>query len=133
MLRFTAITCQTRLDETLDTDPFLVDSRAQVELCQQWAAAHGHVVWGHTVTVGCEAEHQAWWQHLEEPNRVGFVTPNRRVFEVAVKDPETFAAECERRGMQLAFADLPEPQYTAQMKANVHRRLSMPTAGYNGC
>ncbi|MFD6497575.1 hypothetical protein [Streptomyces sp. NPDC060188] len=30
-------------------------------------------------------------------------------------------------------ADLAEPQYGPRSKARVHRRLSMPTAGYDGC
>ena len=31
------------------------------------------------------------------------------------------------------LAGLDEPVYTARSKASVHRRLSMPTAGYDGC
>jgi HAD superfamily hydrolase (TIGR01484 family) len=36
-------------------------------------------------------------------------------------------------GARVVTADLAEPQYGPRSKARVHRRLSMPTAGYDGC
>jgi hypothetical protein len=37
-----------------------------------------------------------------------------------------------RRGVGVETVGTAEPSYDAQMKARVHRRLSMPTAGYDG-
>jgi hypothetical protein len=61
-----------------------------------------------------------------------FVAPSRRVLESALADVEAFAAECARRGVRVETVGRAEPYYDAQMKARVHRRLSMPTAGYDG-
>ena len=61
-----------------------------------------------------------------------FVAPNRRVLARALRSVEEFTAECERRGIRLETVCQDEPAYTSAMKAEVHRRLSMPTAGYDG-
>lgn len=62
-----------------------------------------------------------------------FVAPNGRVMSRALTSVPDFFAECERRGVSLETAGLDEPAYDAAMKAGVHRRLSIPTAGQGGC
>jgi hypothetical protein len=61
-----------------------------------------------------------------------FVAPSSRVLERALASVEEFTAECARRGVRVETVGSAEPSYDAQMKARVHRRLSMPTAGYDG-
>jgi hypothetical protein len=61
-----------------------------------------------------------------------FVAPSRRVLERALASVEDFTAECARRGVRVETVGTDEPSYDAQMKARVHRRLSLPTAGYDG-
>ncbi|MFJ2607018.1 hypothetical protein ACIQOU_06790 [Streptomyces sp. NPDC091279] len=129
-VRVTAIASLTPLEE-LDTDPFLVDSRSQYAMCARWAAERGYRVSRELLVSGLRADHSVLWDGV----RAGvdlFVAPSRRVLESALSSVEEFTAECARRGVRVETVGSAEPAYDAQMKAHVHRRLSMPTAGYDG-
>ncbi|CAM5399606.1 putative protein OS=Streptomyces glaucescens OX=1907 GN=SGLAU_27515 PE=4 SV=1 [Streptomyces glaucescens] len=129
-VRVTAIASLTPLEE-LEIDPFLVDSRGQHAMCSRWAAEHGYVVTRELLVRGLRPDHCLLW-HGVRPGRDVFVAPSRRVLESALADVEAFAAECARRGVRVETVGRAEPYYDAQMKARVHRRLSMPTAGDDG-
>ena len=119
----TAIASLTPLEE-LDADPFLVDSRSQHAMCARWAAERGYTVRRELLVRG-----------LRDGVRAGrdlFVAPSRRVLESALSSVDEFTAECARRGVRVETVGFAEPLYDAQMKARVHRRLAMPTAGYDG-
>ncbi len=131
-VRVAAIASLTPLEE-LDGDPFLVDTRGQQAMCARWAADHGYVVTRQLRLYGMRPDHHALWSDVEDGHVELFVAPNDRVLAKAVDPARDFAAECERRGVRLEFAGLEEPVYTSGGKARVHRRLSMPTAGYDGC
>ncbi|MER5933457.1 hypothetical protein [Streptomyces sp. NPDC002054] len=118
--------------EHLDADPFVVDTRSQHAMCARWAADQGYVVTRQLLFYGLRADHCALWADVDAGQVDLFVAPNRRVLERALRSVEEFTAECERRGVRLETAGLDEPSYTSAMKAEVHRRLSMPTAGYDG-
>ncbi|MDX3577097.1 MULTISPECIES: hypothetical protein [unclassified Streptomyces] len=130
VMRVTAIASLTPLEE-LDADPFLVDSRSQHAMCARWAAERGHVVSRELLVRGLRPDHSVLWDGVE-PGCDLFVAPSRRVLESALSSVEEFAAECARRGVRVETVGSAEPAYDAQMKARVHRRLSMPTAGYDG-
>ncbi|MFI6034373.1 hypothetical protein ACIBBD_09445 [Streptomyces sp. NPDC051315] len=129
-VRVTAIASLTPLEE-LDADPFLVDSRSQHAMCARWAAERGYVVRRELLVRGLRADHGVLWDGVR-PGVDLFVAPSRRVLESALSCVEEFAAECARRGVRVETVGFAEPAYDAQMKARVHRRLSMPTAGYDG-
>ncbi|MFF9407504.1 hypothetical protein ACF1B0_18545 [Streptomyces anandii] len=129
-VRVTAIASLTPLEE-LNDDPFLVDSRSQHAMCARWAAEHGYVVARELLVGGLRADHCALWDGVR-PGVDLFVAPSRRVLERAMASVEEFTAECARRGVRVETVGQAEPSYDAQMKARVHRRLSMPTAGYDG-
>ncbi|WP_367319841.1 hypothetical protein [Streptomyces sp. HUAS ZL42] len=129
-VRVTAIASLTPLEE-LDADPFLVDSRSQHAMCARWAAERGYVVSRELLVRGLRADHCVLWDGVR-PGVDVFVAPSRRVLESALSSVEEFAAECARRGVRVETVGCAEPSYDAQMKARVHRRLSMPTAGYDG-
>jgi hypothetical protein len=129
-VRVTAIASLTPLEE-LDSDPFLVDSRSQHAMCARWAAEHGYVVVRELLVRRLRPDHCALWDGVR-PGRDVFVAPSRRVLETALADVEEFTAECARRGVRVETVGRAEPAYDAQMKARVHRRLSLPTAGYDG-
>jgi hypothetical protein len=131
-VRVTAIASLTPLEE-LDADPFLVDSRSQHAMCGRWAAEHGYVVTRELVVHGLRPDHRALWADVDAGLVDLFVAPSRRVLERALQSVDEFTAECARRGVRLETAGLVEPAYDAEMKARIHRRLSMPTAGYDGC
>ncbi|MEU2676017.1 hypothetical protein ABZ638_03905 [Streptomyces sp. NPDC007107] len=131
-VRVAAIASLTPLEE-LDGDPFLVDTRSQHAMCARWAAGQGYVVTRQLRVYGLRPDHHALWSGVEDERVELFVAPNDRVLARAVVSVPDFAAECARRGVRLEFAGLEEPVYTARTKASVHRRLSMPTAGYDGC
>ncbi|GHA87550.1 MULTISPECIES: hypothetical protein [Streptomyces] len=131
-VRVAAIASLTPLEE-LDGDPFLVDTRSQHAMCARWAAEQGYVVTRQLRVYGMRPDHRALWSDVEGGQVELFVAPNDRVLARAVVSVPDFAAECERRGVRLELAGLEEPRYTARGKASVHRRLSMPTAGYDGC
>ncbi|MFJ6695059.1 hypothetical protein ACIQM4_03175 [Streptomyces sp. NPDC091272] len=131
-VRVVAIAALIPLEE-LDRDPFLVDIRSQYAMCVRWAADKGYAVTRQLVLNGLRADHCALWAGVDAGAVDVFVVPNQRVLERALARADDFAAECERRGVRLETAELDEPVYTAQTKADVHRRLSMPTAGYDGC
>ncbi|MFD4628822.1 hypothetical protein ACFVYR_02825 [Streptomyces sp. NPDC058284] len=130
-VRVAAIASLTPLEE-LDADPFLVDSRSQHAMCARWAAAQGYVITRELVVRGLRADHAVLWGDVEAGLVDLFVVPSRRVLELALRSADEFTAECARRGVRVETAGLAEPAYDAQMKARVHRRLSMPTAGYDG-
>ncbi|MFH8758112.1 hypothetical protein [Streptomyces atroolivaceus] len=131
-VRVAAIASLTPLEE-LDGDPFLVDTRSQHAMCARWAAGQGYVVSRQLRVYGLRPDHRALWAGAEDGQVELFVAPNHRVLARALVSVPDFEAECERRGVRLEFAGLEEPVYTARTKASVHRRLSMPTAGYDGC
>lgn len=131
-VRVAAIASLTPLEE-LDGDPFLVDTRSQHAMCARWAADRGYVVTRQLRVHGLRPDHRALWPGAGSGQVEVFVAPNDRVLARALASAGDFAAECERRGVRLEFAGLEEPVYTARTKASVHRRLSMPTAGYDGC
>ncbi|MFC7882141.1 hypothetical protein ACFUVV_09740 [Streptomyces sp. NPDC057376] len=130
LVRVTAIASLTPLEQ-LDDDPFLVDSRSQHAMCARWAAEQGYVVARELLVRGLRPDHDALWDGVR-PGHDLFVAPSRRVLESALSSVEAFAAECARRGVRVETVGRAEPAYDARMKACVHRRLSMPTAGYDG-
>ncbi|WP_217145027.1 hypothetical protein [Streptomyces sp. AC627_RSS907] len=129
-VRVTAIASLTPLEQ-LDDDPFLVDSRSQHAMCARWAEEHGYVVARELLVRGLRPDHDALWDGVR-PGRDLFVAPSRRVLESALSSVADFTAECVRRGVRVETVGRAEPSYDARMKACVHRRLSMPTAGYDG-
>jgi hypothetical protein len=131
-VRVAAIASLTPLEQ-LNEDPFLVDTRSQYAMCARWAADHGYVITTQLLLHRLRADHCGLWADVREGRVDLFVAPNARVLERALGSVEDFAAECERRGVRVVLAGLAEPAYDAGARANVHRRLSMPTAGYDGC
>lgn len=131
-VRVAAIASLTPLEE-LDADPFLVDSRSQHAMCARWAADQGYVVTRELVVRGLRSDHAVLWNDVDAGLVDLFVVPCRRVLERALRSADEFTAECARRGVRIETAGFAEPAYDAGMKARVHRRLSMPTAGYDGC
>ncbi|MEI5097602.1 hypothetical protein RB200_01715 [Streptomyces sp. PmtG] len=131
-VRVAAIASLTPLEE-LDADPFLVDSRSQHAMCARWAAARGYVITRELVVHGLRADHAVLWNDIDAGLVHLFVVPCRRVLERALRCADEFTAECGRRGVRIETAGFAEPCYDSHMKARVHRRLSMPTAGYDGC
>ncbi|MEU6572471.1 hypothetical protein [Streptomyces sp. NPDC046805] len=129
-VRVTAIASLTPLEE-LEADPFLVDSRSQHAMCARWAAEHGYVVARELLVRGLRPDHCVLWDGVR-PGVDLFVAPSRRVLESALSSVDQFLAECARREVRVETVGCAEPSYDAQMKARVHRRLSMPTAGYDG-
>ncbi|MHC0432173.1 hypothetical protein ACX6XY_18590 [Streptomyces sp. O3] len=130
-IRVAAIASLTPLEE-LDKDPFLVDCRSQHAMCADWAADRGYVVTRELLVYGLRTDHRSLWADVDAGLVDVFVAPSRRVLERALVSVDDFSAECARRGVRLETAGLDEPAYDAGMKARVHRRLSMPTAGYDG-
>lgn len=130
-VRVTAIASLTPLEE-LEADPFLVDSRGQHAMCARWAAEHGYVVTRELLVRGLRPDHRTLWADIEAGLVDLFVAPSHRVLERALASVDEFTAECARRGVRIETVGCAEPSYDAQMKARVHRRLSMPTAGYDG-
>ncbi|MEU8993803.1 hypothetical protein [Streptomyces caniferus] len=131
-VRVTAIACLMPLSE-LDEDPFLVDDRSQHDMCKQWAAARDYRLTCQLSLHHLRADHGALWRDVAAGLVDVFVAPNRRALENAIDGTAEFTARCAEAGVRLETADLDEPVYTLAMKSHVHRRLSMPTAGYNGC
>ncbi|MFE7358779.1 hypothetical protein ACFU8Q_38270 [Streptomyces sp. NPDC057543] len=131
-VRVATIASLTPLEE-LEGDPFLVDTRSQHDMCARWAADKGYVVTRQLRFYGLRPDHHALWTDVESGEVEAFVAANDRVLARALTSVPEFAAECERRGVRLEIAGLDEPSYSARTKASVHRRLSMPTAGYDGC
>ncbi|WP_327303379.1 hypothetical protein OG730_06985 [Streptomyces sp. NBC_01298] len=130
-LRVAAIASLAPLED-LDTDPFAVDTRSQHAMCARWAADRGYVVTRELFVYGLRADHCGLWNDIDAGRVDLFVTANHRVLTRALRSVDEFTAECARRGVRLETAGLDEPRYTSAMKAEVHRRLSMPTAGYDG-
>ncbi|MCM2386918.1 recombinase family protein [Streptomyces albipurpureus] len=131
-LRVAAIASLTPLEE-LDQHSFLVDTRSQLRMCARWADERGHTVTRQLVFSGVRHDLCALWADVEGGTVDLFVAANEQVLSRALLSVPEFADECAKRGVGLESANLPEPVYDAAMKADVHRRLSMPTAGYDGC
>ncbi|MFJ9038308.1 hypothetical protein ACIRF8_17145 [Streptomyces sp. NPDC102406] len=131
-VRVAAIASLTPLEE-LDADPFLVDSRSQHQMCARWAAERGYVITRELLVHGVRPDHEVLWGDVDAGLVDVFVAPCDRVLRAALRSVDAFSAECARRGVRLETAGLAEPSYDTEMKARVHRRLSMPTAGYDGC
>ncbi|MFJ1913324.1 hypothetical protein ACIOGX_15550 [Streptomyces sp. NPDC088147] len=131
-VRVAVIASLTPLEE-LDSDPFLVDTRGQHTMCARWAEDKGYLVTRQLLLYGMRPDHCALWSDVEAGQVDLFVAANERVLERAFRSASAFSAECTRRGVPLETVGLDEPLYDAAMKADVHRRLSMPTAGYDGC
>ncbi|MFI9827763.1 hypothetical protein ACIHIX_08740 [Streptomyces sp. NPDC051913] len=129
-VRVTAIASLTPLEE-LEADPFLVDARSQHAMCARWAAEQGYIVSRELLVRGLRPDHCVLWDGVR-PGLDLFVAPSRRVLESALSSVEDFLSECARRGVRVETVGSAEPSYDAQMKASIHRRLSMPTAGYDG-
>ncbi|NUO40734.1 MAG: hypothetical protein HOV73_18915 [Streptomyces sp.] len=129
-VRVTAIASLTPLEE-LEADPFLVDARSQHAMCARWAAEQGYIVSRELLVRGLRPDHCVLWDGVR-PGLDLFVAPSRRVLESALSSVEDFLTECARRGVRVETVGSAEPSYDAQMKASIHRRLSMPTAGYDG-
>ncbi|MEV5312038.1 hypothetical protein [Streptomyces sp. NPDC052610] len=129
-VRVTAIASLTPLQE-LESDPFLVDSRGQHAMCARWAVEHGYVVTRELLVRALRPDHALLWDGVR-PGCDLFLAPSHRVLESALSDVEEFTALCARRGVRVETVGRAEPFYDARMKACVHRRLSMPTAGYDG-
>ncbi|MGW0119435.1 hypothetical protein [Streptomyces sp. NPDC003327] len=130
-VRVAAIASLTPLEE-LDTDPFLVDTRGQHAMCARWADDQGYVLTRQLFCYGISPDHAALWTDVEGGAVDLFVAPNERVLARALTSVPGFRAECERRGVRVVTVGRDEPPYDAAAKAGVHRRLSMPTAGYDG-
>ncbi|MFI5618968.1 hypothetical protein [Streptomyces sp. NPDC051567] len=118
--------------EDLDADPFAVDTRGQHAVCARWAADRGYVVTRQLLFYGLRFDHCGLWADIDAGQADLFVAASPHVLARALRSVEEFTAECERRGVRLETAGHDEPRYTSAMKAEVHRRLSMPTAGYDG-
>ncbi|KAA6220929.1 hypothetical protein CP973_02055 [Streptomyces albofaciens JCM 4342] len=131
-VRVTAIACLMPLSG-LDDDPFLVDDRTQHAMCTRWAEARDYDLTCRLSVHQLRADHAALWQDVEAGLVDVFVAANRRALENAIASADEFTARCAAAGVRLEIADYDEPVYTSAMKSHVHRRLSMPTAGYNGC
>ncbi|MER5772452.1 hypothetical protein [Streptomyces sp. NPDC001985] len=131
-LRVATIASLTPLEE-LDREPFLVDTRGQQAMCARWAAERGHTVTRHLLFYGLRPDHRGLWADVDDGQVDLFLVPTGKVLARALTSVADFAAECARRGVPLETAGEDEPVYDAAMKADVHRRLSMPTAGYDGC
>lgn len=119
--------------ERLDAQPQLVDIRTQFAHCGLWARGAGHRVAQELLVHRLAPGHQALWDGVDSGEVDLFVVASEAALETAVLDAESFRELCARRGVELAVAALPEPVYDAAHKARIHRRLSMPTAGYDGC
>lgn len=100
--------------------------------CAPAGRGRGYVVARHLLVYGLRHDHCGLWSDVDAGRVDLFVAANQRVLARALRSVEDFTAECERRGIRLETAELEEPTYTSAMKAEVHRRLSMPTAGYDG-
>lgn len=101
-------------------------------MCARWAAERGYVVTRELLVRGLRPDHRTLWADVEAGLVDLFVAPSHRVLERALASVDEFNAECARRGVRIETVGCAEPSYDAQMKARVHRRLSMPTAGYDG-
>ncbi|MEV4971150.1 hypothetical protein [Streptomyces scopuliridis] len=130
-VRVAVIASLTPLEE-LDSDPFLVDTRGQHTMCARWAEDKGYLVTRQLFFYGLRPDHRGLWADVEAGLVDLFVAANERVLERAFSSVSVFTAECARRGVPLETVGLDEPLYDAAMKADVHRRLSMPAARYDG-
>ncbi|MDX2297155.1 MULTISPECIES: hypothetical protein [Streptomyces] len=130
-VRVAAIASLTPLEE-LDSHPFLVDTRGQHAVCARWAVERGYVLTRQLLFYGVRPDHDELWADVESGEVDLFVAANEGVLARAVTSVPAFRAECTRRGVRVETADAPPPAYDSAARAAVHRRLSMPTAGYDG-
>lgn len=127
-MRVAAICCFTPLAQVYD-EPFLVDTRMQMAAVKQWAQDNGAEADEQWVNNALETRHV--------PRLLGYgvdvaVAPTRQVLERAVADVDGFTAAMEAGGVRVVVLDAPVPEYTREMLANVYRRHSLPTSGYDG-
>ncbi|MCF6524964.1 hypothetical protein HOY81_17990 [Streptomyces sp. JJ36] len=115
----------------LETTPFLVDTRRQFEVCRSWADANGFAIASTVETHNAPTDTPALWLDVQE-GASAFLCAGRAVLSAALRSVVEFRARCAELGVQIVTVDGPEPAYTSEMKAAVHRRLSLPTAGYDG-
>ncbi|GHA76576.1 hypothetical protein ACIQRS_05735 [Streptomyces termitum] len=130
-VRVAAIASLTPLEE-LDSAPFLVDTRGQRDACARWADERGYVLARELLFYGIRPDHDELWADVESGEVDLFVAANERVLARALTSVPDFRAECARRGVRLETAGVEGTGYDAASRAAVHRRLSMPTAGYDG-
>ncbi|MFE6226811.1 hypothetical protein [Streptomyces sp. NPDC057854] len=130
-VRVAAIASLTPLEE-LDSHPFLVDTRGQYAMCARWAVERGYVLTRQLLFYGVRPDHAELWADVESGDVDLFVAASEGVLARAVTSVPAFREECARRGVRVETADAPPPAYDSAARAAVHRRLSMPTAGYDG-
>lgn len=116
----------------LEVTPFLVDTRRQYEVCRAWAESHGYAIASTVETHNAPTDTPALWLDVEAGAET-FLCAARTVLNAALRSAADFRVRCAERGVRVVTVDGPEPAYTSEMKAAVHRRLSLPTAGYDGC
>ncbi|WP_338146728.1 hypothetical protein [Streptomyces boncukensis] len=116
----------------LETSPFLVDTRSQYAACRAWAEENGYAIAAIVETNNAPVHTPALW-HDVEAGAEAFLCASPLILDTALESADDFAERCASRGIELITVESPEPAYTAEMKAAVHRRLSLPTAGYDGC
>ncbi|GAA2100283.1 hypothetical protein GCM10009801_72680 [Streptomyces albiaxialis] len=116
----------------LEDSPFLVDTRRQYAACRDWAERNGYAIAATVETNNAPVTTPALWQDVEA-GAEAFLCAGPRILDAALESASDFAEHCASRGIRLITVECPEPAYTAEMKAAVHRRLSLPTAGYDGC
>jgi hypothetical protein len=124
--RIITLTCLTGA-ERIDTDPFAVDSTGQQLMCDAWARQRNLVVHEQLILSGAASGVRILWEHDDRP--LLFLTPSRRILNIVLSDPEKFTRRCAAHGAVVAYADLPEPSYTRDMKGILHRELTLPTQG----
>ncbi len=106
-------------------DPFAVDAKAQLEVCERWALDRGHTVtrW----VICCNQPAQKAAASLDGIDLV--VAANRRLLEIAVADVEDFSAVCAAAGARVETANAPEPAYTEEQCREVYRSLQLNPGG----
>lgn len=125
--RIITLTCLTGA-ERIDTDPFAVDSAGQQLMCRTWAQRRKLTVDEQLILSSAPSDARILWEH-DDDRPLLFLTPSRRILEIALHDPAEFAQRCAAHGAVVAYADLPEPSYTRDMKGILHRELTLPTQG----
>lgn len=125
--RIITLTCLTGA-ERIDTDPFAVDSAGQQLMCHAWARRHELAVHEQLILSGAASDARILWEH-DDDRPLLFLTPSRRILSIALSDPEEFTRRCTAHGAVVEFADLPEPDYTREMKGILHQELTLPTQG----
>lgn len=111
--------------DQIEADPWAVDADGQYLMCRAWAARQGSSVGDRLIMSGASSDQRLLWE--EAP--LGFVTPSRRILDIALKDSAEFLTLCQTRGTVVFFVGWPEPEYTRDRRAVLYRSLSLPTQG----